>query len=67
MHFYLRVPQEMEISANKLKEIGVLSSDEVVLRLQKSLYGLKQAGRLWSRLLHERLNVAGFKQSLTDS
>ena len=28
---------------------------------------MKQAGRLWSHLLHEKLSDAGFKQSLTDS
>ena len=64
---YLQVPQGMKISTSKLDELGVTSRDQVVVRLQKSLYGLKQAGRLWSHLLHEKLSDAGFKQSLTDS
>ncbi|CCI47281.1 unnamed protein product [Albugo candida] len=67
LDLYLHVPQGMKISTSKLDELGVTSRDQVVLRLQKSLYGLKQAGRLWSHLLHEKLSDAGFKQSLTDS
>lgn len=31
-----------------------------VLRLNKSLYGLKQAGRVWSKTLHDSLVKLGF-------
>lgn len=37
-----------------------------MLRLRKSLYGLKQAGRLWIQLLHSKLCEAGYKQSQVD-
>ena len=32
----------------------------------KSLYGIKQTGRLWNQLLHQTLVQAGFTQSVTD-
>lgn len=37
-----------------------------MLRLAKSLYGLKQAGRLWSQLLHNHLLAACFTQAISD-
>lgn len=37
-----------------------------VLRLHKSLYGLKQAARMWNIALHDHLLKIGFKQSLHD-
>ena len=37
-----------------------------MLQLRKSLYGLKQSGRLWSQLLHARLLEAGFRQCISD-
>ena len=40
---------------------------EIALRLDRSLYGLKQAGRLWHQFLEEKLHELGFEQSLTDS
>lgn len=36
------------------------------LLLKKSLYGLKQAARVWNRALHEALMKVGFVQSLND-
>ena len=38
----------------------------VVLKLNKSLYGLKQAGRVWNKLLIKSLLAWGFKQSTID-
>ena len=38
----------------------------VVLKLNKSLYGLKQAGRVWNKLLVKSLLAWGFKQSTID-
>lgn len=49
-----------------LKQHGVDTKDKLVLKLKKSLYGLKQAGRLWSELLHAKLVAVGFIRCLTD-
>ena len=38
-----------------------------VLRLKKSLYGLKQAGRVWSETLDEELKKNGFERVKSDS
>ena len=56
----------MTIGQEALKMVGAATKKEVVLQLQKSLYGLKQAGRLWSQLLHARLLEAGFRQCISD-
>jgi hypothetical protein len=37
-----------------------------VLKLQRSLYGLKQAGRLWNNLLHAQLINIGYARCKTD-
>ena len=37
------------------------------MKLVKRLYELKQAGRLWNKLLDKTLADIGYKQSLTDS
>lgn len=38
-----------------------------VCRLKKSLYGLKQAARVWNQVLHESLTKNGCKQNETDN
>ena len=40
--------------------------NRVVLKLNKSLYGLKQAGRVWNKLLIKSLIAWGFTQSTID-
>ena len=40
--------------------------DEYVLKLQKNLYGSKQAGRVWYKYLRGGLRKRGFKQSKLD-
>jgi hypothetical protein len=42
-----------------------IQSDKV-LRLNKSLYGLKQAARSWNQTLNKAMTSAGFKQSKVD-
>ena len=34
------------------------------LKLNKSLYGLKQAGRCWHKLLHKKMTELGMRQSV---
>ena len=36
------------------------------LKLNKSLYGLKQAGRCWHKLLHKKMTELGMRQSVAD-
>lgn len=48
---YLRPPEGLEIPSNK------------VLRLQKSIYGLKQSSRSWNKKLSDVLKKFGLKQS----
>jgi hypothetical protein len=37
-----------------------------VLKLQRSLYGLKQAGHLWNNMLHPQLIGIGYTRCKTD-
>jgi Reverse transcriptase (RNA-dependent DNA polymerase) len=46
---------------------GQERTDGKVYRLKKSLYGLKQAARVWNQTLHESLTRNGFKQNETDN
>ena len=36
------------------------------MELRRSLYGLKQAGRLWRQMLHARLSDAGYVRCVSD-
>ena len=62
----MHVPKGMTIGKDKLKELRVDSDAEVVLELNKSFYGLKQAGRLWIQLLHNRLEEADLTRCISD-
>lgn len=66
MEIYLCIPQGSKITDGATKELGVESEIRLTLRLVKSLYGIKQAGRIWSRLLHDKLKEAGFTRCITD-
>lgn len=37
-----------------------------VVKLLQFIYGLKQAGKLWNKLLHKHLTVMGFRRTITD-
>ena len=65
MEILLNVPRDMKMKDENLKELGVSSASEVAIKLKKILYGLKQAGRLWSHLLRTRLKESGFKQCIS--
>uniref|UniRef100_A0AAV1UMW7 Uncharacterized protein n=1 Tax=Peronospora matthiolae TaxID=2874970 RepID=A0AAV1UMW7_9STRA len=62
----LQVPRGMTVSESTLRNVGAMHPGEVVLELRRSLYGLKQAGRLWSQLLHARLSDAGYVRCVSD-
>uniref|UniRef100_A0AAV1UI46 Reverse transcriptase Ty1/copia-type domain-containing protein n=1 Tax=Peronospora matthiolae TaxID=2874970 RepID=A0AAV1UI46_9STRA len=42
------------------------SLKELVPELRKSLYGLKQARRIWTQLLHTKLSAVGFRRFESD-
>jgi len=64
-HAYLNGELEEEIYMQQPEgfEVGGL---DYVCRLLKSLYGLKQAARVWNKLLHSVLSKMGFKRILSD-
>ena len=41
-------------------------SEDLVCKLRKSLYGLKQSSRCWNKALTEFLKSIGFNQSTAD-
>lgn len=53
---YMEQPEGME-------EPG---KEDWVAKLEKSLYGLKQAGRMWMQKLHQSMTAEGFEQSTAD-
>ena len=63
---YLFIPKGMAISEQCLELNKVKFREELVLKLKKTLYGLKQAGRLWNRLLDNKLVELDFVQCYTD-
>ena len=66
LDIFLGVPIGMEIGEENLRSFRVQSPKNIVLRLQKSTYGFKQVGGLWSQLLHPELIDAGFIQCITE-
>jgi len=55
-----------EIYMNQPEGFIVKGKEELVCKLHKSLYGLKQAGRTWYKKLHESLVGIGFKRCNED-
>jgi hypothetical protein len=65
VHLYL--PKGKKLTNEELNKLGVQSEKQVTLKLKKSLYGLKQAGRLWNDMLNEFLvNKLSFRRCKTD-
>ena len=65
---YLHAPIDCEIYMEQPEgfEITSHTEEKLVWRLRKSLYGLKQSGRMWNSLLHEQLLEMGFEQNAVD-
>ena len=65
---YLNAPIDCKIYIEQVKGYETLDENNknLVCKLKKSLYGLKQSGRNWNSLLSTELTNNGFKQSLTD-
>ncbi len=61
---YLHAPIDYEIYINPPE--GYQEKEGIVYKLEKSLYGLKQSGRNWNRVLHDCLTEDGFKQNPAD-
>jgi hypothetical protein len=66
---YLNAPIDHEIYIEQPEGFEVKSKEnlQIVCKLNKSLYGLKQSGRNWHNLLHDYLVDQKFVQSLSDS
>ena len=57
---YMEIPIGMEVPGSE----G--NNNFYVLRLRKSLYGLKQASANWYFMLKKGLEIRGFKESVAD-
>jgi hypothetical protein len=55
-----------DVDQQTLNKHGMDHQNQLVLLLNKSLYGLKQAGRMWNHMLSDFLLKNGFKRSMTD-
>ena len=66
---YLNADLDFEIFMEQPKGFVVKNNpnDDLVYKLKKSLYGLKQSGRMWNNLLHNYLLKKGFKRSKAEN
>jgi hypothetical protein len=65
---YPQVPIEMDIYMELPQGIHTKhgNSKEHILKLEKNIYGQKQAGRVWNSILVDKLTSIGFTMSLID-
>jgi hypothetical protein len=65
---YLHAPIDQEIYIDQPQgfEKVAENGNKLVYRLKKSLYGLKQSGRNWNKVLHEHLGKCGFIRNPAD-
>lgn len=55
---YMEQPQGFELKSD--------TGEKLVYKLNKSLYGLKQSGRNWNKMLHDHLCEHGYLQNPVD-
>lgn len=65
---YLHAPIDCEVCMEQPEGFEVKSDtgEKLVCKLNKSLYGLKQSGRNWNKMLHDYLSENGFTQNPAD-
>lgn len=65
---YLHAPIDCEIYMKQPEgfEVESKTGEELVCKLSKSLYGLKQSGRNWNKMLHDFLIENDFVQNSAD-
>jgi hypothetical protein len=56
---YMKIPQGVKLGK-------ALDPKDYALKLNKNIYGQKQAGRVWNKPLVRKLQSIGFKQSAVD-
>ena len=66
LDIYMKVPKGMAVKENEMKDLNAKTPNDIALLLKKSLYVLKQAGRLWGKLLDSKLRESGYQQCTTD-
>jgi hypothetical protein len=66
INLHMELPKGMKITRDMLLDSNLKRNDDIVLQLLKSLYGLKQAGRLWGIYLSGKLDKIGFIRCVTD-
>lgn len=66
---YLHAPIDCEVYMKQPQGFheGPKGEGKMVWKLNKSIYGLKQSGTNWNRMLHDSLIKNGFVQSATDN
>lgn len=63
----MALPEGMTTSEDQLRKISLTDAGDICLRMIKIIYRLKQAGRLWNKLLYQTLVDPGFALSVTDA
>ena len=66
---YLNAPIDCEIYLEQPEgfEAKTENGEQLFCRLNKLLYGLKQSGRNWNKMLYSFLTLNEFEQSLSDN
>lgn len=63
---YINSELEEDVYMKQPEGFEQMKGDDVVLKLKKSLYGLKQSGNAWNKCLNSFLNEIEFKRMKTD-